>query len=931
MTAPVCDVASAPVAEVVAALRAGAVEMDAARAVRDRAATLYLAQPADAVALARALRAACRGASLTARAWAARCAAESSLYAGRIVAARRLYADATALWEQTGDERLLGELLVGRVHVLALAGDAAGSRALARRTETLLRRTGDAVYLAKLLLNRGNAAYHTERYQDAFDAYTAARDALAASGSEDPTWAMLTLNLAVACTNLSRLDEARDYFVQCAALCARFDLPFAAAHAQFNRSQLEARAGDYRTALLLLEEAGAVFAVQDAHDMRAAAARSQASLYLALGLADEAAVYATRAAHGFAREEMDLDAMLARLILARARLAQRDPQQARPLFDEALTYFRARRVRPRQGEVLLDLARLHAFENDLAAACRAAQRAVRIFEQAGLAAREAEARRVAADAWLARGAVSRAAQVLRPLEARRDALPLRVRAGVWATRGRTALRAGHRAAAGRALRHAAALVDAQRALLPSAEARHRALADFAPVWDDLLAWELAATTPRAARITDVIERARGRGFRDSLADGRAGLPASVAGERARLGVLTQRLEERELSRGSAAGDAETTRLRTELARCERTVLRALMHAEAHESHAGAAAARLAGVRAALAADEAALAYFVAGDRVVLVSVRHDSDAVCVLPTPARAMRATVDRVRFLLESLLVNAQAGPANLRFLRASAEAALTAVYEAVVAPALPALAGARRIVVAPHAFLHGVPFESLHDGSGYVDRHWTWTRVPTLDLLRPASRVAPASVPRVAVCGVVSDDVPAVAHEVAAVAARFPAAACRVTSHARTQDILDAVQNADIVHVSTHGAFRDDNPLFSRLHTSDGGLFLADLFGRRATPDLVVLSACQTGQIFGRGGEDAQSVADGFLAMGARQLVASRWRVSDEATAALMETFHAAYATGETRGDAAAALRAAAATVRERFDHPFYWGGFSAYGRA
>jgi CHAT domain-containing protein len=71
-----------------------------------------------------------------------------------------------------------------------------------------------------------------------------------------------------------------------------------------------------------------------------------------------------------------------------------------------------------------------------------------------------------------------------------------------------------------------------------------------------------------------------------------------------------------------------------------------------------------------------------------------------------------------------------------------------------------------------------------------------------------------------------------------------------------------------------------------------------------DLVCLSACETAAGIYVQGEATMSLARAFLVAGARQVVASRWRVADADTHAFMRDLHGLVARGVAP---AAALRA------------------------
>ncbi|HEX2645355.1 MAG TPA: CHAT domain-containing protein, partial [Thermoanaerobaculia bacterium] len=76
-------------------------------------------------------------------------------------------------------------------------------------------------------------------------------------------------------------------------------------------------------------------------------------------------------------------------------------------------------------------------------------------------------------------------------------------------------------------------------------------------------------------------------------------------------------------------------------------------------------------------------------------------------------------------------------------------------------------------------------------------------------------------------------------------------------------------------------------------------------RLDADLVVLSACETDSGEIRGGEGIIGLTRAFQYAGARSVLASLWRVEDEATAELMQRFYRHLKAGKPKDEA---LRAA-----------------------
>jgi CHAT domain-containing protein len=157
-------------------------------------------------------------------------------------------------------------------------------------------------------------------------------------------------------------------------------------------------------------------------------------------------------------------------------------------------------------------------------------------------------------------------------------------------------------------------------------------------------------------------------------------------------------------------------------------------------------------------------------------------------------------------------------------------------------------------------------------------------------------------------------------------------------RTAAMNAGLANYRIVHFATHGIVNDRHPelsgvilsLFDRAGKSqDGYLRLHDICTLRLPVDLVVLSACSTALGTDVPGEGLIGLVRGFMSAGCRRVIASLWKVDDEATSALMTKFYSGLFQGGMTP--AAALRAAQVELLTsgRWTRPFYWAAFVLQG--
>lgn len=271
------------------------------------------------------------------------------------------------------------------------------------------------------------------------------------------------------------------------------------------------------------------------------------------------------------------------------------------------------------------------------------------------------------------------------------------------------------------------------------------------------------------------------------------------------------------------------------------------------------------------------------------------------------------------------------------------LGGLYESIVKPIEPDLAGKEAVAFVPYGSLVYLPFQALLSEGPNGTPTFLVEKMQVVVLSKAADLdqiFGPPSDKNGSLVAFGNPDgsLAAATQEVKALADIFPGSAIYVEGQA-TSDKLNGVQapRVSYLHLATHGNLNPQDPRASYLTLAKGGkLSVTDITNSRLDSEggdlnLVTLSACQTA-LAGRGGSqdgsDLRSLADAFSFAGCRSMVASLWKVEDNSTRDLMVVFYQNLKAGKSK---AASLQAAQLSLlkQERYSHPFYWAPFILIG--
>ncbi len=265
--------------------------------------------------------------------------------------------------------------------------------------------------------------------------------------------------------------------------------------------------------------------------------------------------------------------------------------------------------------------------------------------------------------------------------------------------------------------------------------------------------------------------------------------------------------------------------------------------------------------------------------------------------------------------------------------------------------------RVIFVPQQSLFLVPFPALQDESGkyLVEKHTILTApsIQVLDLTRKQrkriSQIHQKSAKQdILIVG--NPTMPSVSAEIGAPPKQLPSLPGAETEAKEIAKLFNTkaligkeateiavkkrLSDAKIIHLATHGLLDDfkDGSVPGAIalapDNKENGLLTAnEIFDLQINADLVVLSACDTGQ--GKlTGDGVIGLSRSLISAGAPSVIVTLWTIPDNPTAMLMTEF---YRQLQQNPDKAIALRQAMLKTMKTHENPRDWAAFTLIGEA
>jgi CHAT domain-containing protein/tetratricopeptide (TPR) repeat protein len=879
---------------------------------------------------------------------------------------------AIQIYEALHNPKEAARTLSAQIQPLILLGEYDRAFAASERARAIFTQTGETRRIANLENNVGNIFHRQDRFEEAMLHYERAYQTLAQF--EDWERAAVTLhNMAMCLISLNEFAKSLDCYQRARELCVHHNMPRLRDQADYNIAYLHYFRGEYSRAIeMLFATRRACETSGDAYHF-ALCHLDLSEIYLELNLSEEAREMAHEGFQQFQKLGMGYESAKTLANEAMAYGQQGKTLQALELFSKAREMFAEEKnlVWP----WLLDLyqALLLFHEGRHFEARRLALGAAAFFDGSALRGKAALTHLL-----LARIALSVADPVAGHFE---TSAALDNIAGLQTPvlayqahflSGELAQSRGDRRAALGAYQEARKCLEALRSRLYAEELKISFVKNRLQVYEALVdLYSVDATDPAnpesqnaAAEAFACIEAAKSRSMTEMIFQSGQSLPLGDAGQselvrrirdlREELNWYYHRIEVEQLRPEENSG-ARLQQLQEKAVSQENELLRTLRELPAHERENATLEApadfSLEKIQSAIPADASLIEYYSSGDRLVAAILTRHSVHIAPVTVLSRAVHF-LHLLRFQLAKFRMG---GAYTQRFeqpLLQATQSHLASLYNELIAP-IAAHLTTKHLIFVPHGPLHFLPFHALRSGDAYLCDRYTISYAPSATVFalcqekapqtssgrgathrgrRPSATIFPTATPSSStsfsslILGLPDDRAPQILDEVQSVAAILPNSQLILREAATTELLRTRGAQTDLLHIATHGHYRQDNPMFSGIRLGDGYLNLYDLYQMRLSARHVTLSGCATGMNFVAAGDELLGLQRGLFCAGASSLLLSLWDVHDQTTSQLMQLFYQLFISTK---EMPRALQLTMQTLRDQHPHPYYWAPFILIG--
>ena len=875
------------------------------------------------------------------QAYAFRARANALWYVGESRQAADLHAKAVELFEETGHPVEAARTLSSSIQPLILLGEYDRAMAAADRARDIYASAGETVRLARLEINVGNIFHRQDRFQEALDRYERAYEQLIPDRDTEGIIAALH-NIAMCLISLNDFDRALSTHERVRKICEAQDLPLATVQVDYNIAYLYYLRGEYGRAIERLRATQETCEATGDPYHAALCRLDLSEIYVELNLSEETAEMAEEAFRRFQDLGMGYEAAKALCNWAIASSQQGKGRRALELFAQARSLFVKEQNLVWPSLVDLYQALVHFNDGRVSDARRLCMAAREHFLASPLPARAILCNLLLARISLTTGEVEEARlsceDALRRLTGKESPILVYQARLVMGEIEEAARRLDEAETHYRAAKD---VLETLRSGLRGEELKISFMSNRFAAYEGLV--NLCVTRAGPKDIEEAwtyMEQAKSRSLLDIISrwqapaafgaprEGESELVRRIRDLREQLNWYYHRIEIEELGQTPAL-DKRLLELRELAEQCEKKFLHLLRELPPAEAQAVGLEApspvSLETLRQALGEHTTLVEYFRVRERILAAVVT--STGLTIIPV---SIASRVAGILQMLQFQLAKFRLDESYLREFEAqlldAARGHLHELYEELVAP-LRSQLGGRHLIVVPHELLHYVPFHALFDGERYLGDVFTVSYAPSASIYVQCHEKRADHDGHSLVLGVPDANMPSIEAELQSVAKLIPEAELFLGSDATSKVLSERGSGSRMIHIATHGFFRQDNPMFSGIRLGDTFLTLHDLYSLKLAADQVTLSGCSTGLNVVAGGDELIGLMRGLLSAGARTLLLTLWDVHDVSTAQFMKEFYSRIYNGSNRS---AALREAMREIRKSYPHPYYWAPFILVGK-